>query len=172
MVNKKRDRNGYKRELGRYKLRRAHLLTIEKILWTYADAVEMQHAKVGSLPKGRKHMPRQVIDRCVSIGRYRPFHFSFGWNEYSIHYAGVDWIHNEDSVKFLSKPGYPKKTCYFELAAWPGIRVTLTPLSTIIYAQTQYATGIELLIMKKAVSALEDYLLALPKALINTSQFK
>lgn len=157
MANKKRDRNAYKKELGRYRLNRSDLLKIEKILWVYADAREMQRTRA-KLPEGRKHMPRKSIDRFASIGRYRPFHLSFSKNEFGIHYAGVDWIIQEDSVKFLSKSSYPKRTRYLELAAWPGIKVTFTPSSTTVYAQTHYATGSELMDMKKAVRSIEHYL--------------
>lgn len=158
MANKKRDKNTYVKRLGRYRLDRADLLAIEKILWVYADFCEMKHAGIDKLPDGRRHMPRAVVDRCASIGFYRPFHFTLGWGEFGINYADIDWIYREDSVKFLSKQGYPKRTRYLELAAWPGIKVIFTPLSTVIYAQTHYAKGRELKVMKKAVSEIERYL--------------
>lgn len=167
MVNKKRDLNRYKQQLGRYKLNRTDLLAIEKILWVYADAREMRLAGVTKLPDGRKHMPRRAVDRHASIGRYRPFHFSVGWNEFGIHYAGVDWISQEDSVKFMTRPEYPKRTSYIELAAWPGIKVTFTPFSTTIYAQTNYATGKELMVMKNVVNSVEDYLSGRLKSFFN-----
>lgn len=171
MANKKRDRNGYKKELGRYHLSRANLLAIEKILWIYADVREMKSTGA-KLPEGRKHMPRKSIDRFASIGRHRPFHLSFGRNEFGIHYAGVDWIIQEDSIKFLSKPGYPKRTRYLELAAWPGIKVTFTPLKTIIYAQTHYASGTELMVMKKTILNIENYLFKCRKEIINGVKLK
>jgi len=117
MANAKRDRNGYKKQLDRYRLTRTDLLAIEKLLWIYADAREMKHAGVTTLPEGRKHMPRASVDRYAFIGRYRPFHLTLGWNEYGIHFAGVDWIFREDSVKFLSRIGYPRRVSYLELAA-------------------------------------------------------
>jgi|GEM_PF-2506404 len=166
MANKKRDRNSYKKQLGRYRLNRADLLAIEKILWIYADAREMRNTGA-ILPHNRKHMPRRSVDRYASIGRYRPFHLSFGRNEFGIHYAGVDWIYREDSVKFLSKRGYPRQARYIELAAWPGIKLTFTPRSTIIYAQTHYATGDELRLMKQSVSKIENYLLTCKQTRMN-----
>lgn len=167
MANKKRDINGYRSQLGRYKLKRSDILTLEKLLWRYADAREMKHAGVTDLPEGRKHMPRKFVDRYASVGTYRPFHFSFGWSDFGIHYAGVDWIYREDSVKFLSRHKGLWHTRYIELAAWPGIKVTFTPLSTTVYAQTQYATGRELKIMKDVVELLEEYISKLPASRLN-----
>jgi len=172
MANNKRDLNGYKKQLDRYRLNRTDILTIEKILWTYADAREMKYAGVSKPPDGRKHMPRRFMDRYASIGRYRPFYITVGWGERSIYFAGVDWIYREDSAKFLSRRGYPKRTCYLELAAWPGIKLTFTPLSTVIYAQTHYATGKELKAMKKTVQTVEDYLANVPRGLINRSSLR
>lgn len=126
MADKKRDINGYKKQLGRYKLNYSDLIAIEKMLWIYADAREMKFSGITELPTGRKHMPRAAIDRHVSMGRYRPFHITVGWNEYGIHFAGVDWIYREDSVKFLKERGYPGRTRYMELLAWPRIKVTFT----------------------------------------------
>ena len=167
MANKKRDINGYQKSLDRYRLNRSDLLAIEKMLWEYADAREMKHAGISKLPKERKHMPRKAVDRYVSIGRYKPFRITVGWNEYAIHYAGVDWIYCEDSVKFLSKKGYPKRTRYLELAAWPGIKITFTPLSTSVYAQTHYATGAELKVMRETIHAVEEYLSKATKKTFN-----
>lgn len=156
MVNRKRDRNGYRKQLGRYRLNRTDILAIEKILWLYADAREMRLAGVKEIPEGRKHMPRRAADRHVRIGRYRPFYITVGWGEYAIYYPGVDYIHDADSVKFL--PKFIKKTRYIEVACKPGITVTFTPLSTTIYAQTHYATGGELKVMKEVVAKIEEYL--------------
>lgn len=164
--------NGYRKQLGRYKLNRSDILALEKLLWRYADAREMKHAGVSSIPDGRKHMPRVAVDRHVSIGRYRPFHLSFGWNEYGIHYAGVDWICREDSVKFLSRHKGLWRTRYIELAVWPGIKVTFTPLSTTVYAQTHYATGSELKIMKDVVRLVEDYISKRPASRLNICTLK
>lgn len=157
MANKKRDRNAYRKELGRHRLSRVDLLTIEKILWLYSDTMEAKNTKTKT-PDGRKHMPRKTIDRFASIGRYRPFHLSFDRNEFGIHYAGVDWISQEDSVKFLRKRTHFKRVWYLELAAWPGVKVTFTPFSTIIYAQTHYATGNELKNIRVSVKHIERYL--------------
>lgn len=172
MVNRKRDRNGYKKELGRYKLNYSDLLTIEQILWIYADAREMKHTGVTELPENREHMPRKFVDRYAFMGRYRPFHIKFGWDWLDINFAGVDWIYREDSVKFLKERGYPKRTRYLELAAWPGIKVTFTPLSTTIFAQTHYATGKELKVMKQTVSLIENFLLNQPNSRFTTIRIR
>lgn len=166
MVNIKRDRNAYCKQFGKYRLNRRDFLAIEKILWVYADAREMKNAGVNKPPEGRKHMPRRGVDRHASIGRYRPFHVSFGWNEFGIHFAGVDWIYQEDSVKYLAKPEYPQRISYLELSAWPGIKVTFTPLSTTIYAQTNYATGNELRVMRSCVANIEHYLSKCKRSLV------
>lgn len=168
MANKKRSKHSYSKQLGRYRLKRADMLVIEKILWSYADICEMKHAGVSKMPDGRKHMSRTVVDRHVSIGRYRPFHIGFGMSHFSVEFAGVDWIYQEDSVKFLSKAGYPKRTRYMEFAAWPGIKVTFTPLSTTIYAQTHYATGKELKAMKETVESLGSFIESLQRSYVNT----
>lgn len=168
MANKKRDRNGYRKRLGRYHLTRKNLFDLEKILWAYADVREMEKAGVSKLPDGRKHMPRKYVDRHVSIGRYRPFYIELFRGGYGINYPGVDWIYQEDSVKLLtSKKGYPRAPRYFKLDAWPGISVTLRPFSTEIFAQTHYATGAELRAMKKAIGAIEKYLRALQSHSLN-----
>jgi hypothetical protein len=166
MANKKRDINGYRKQLGRYRLNRSDILAIEKMLWIYADALEMKHAGILKPFDGRRHMPRAAVDRYVSIGRYSPFYLSFRWNEFGINYAGVNWIYREDSTKFISK--YIQKTRYLELAAWPGIKVTFTPLTTIIYAQTHYATGRELKAMKDVIALIENYLSKHPESYLNS----
>ena len=167
MANKKRDTNGYKKQLGRYRLEYSDLLALEKLLWIYADAREMKFAGITELPEGRGHMPRAAIDRHVSMGRYRPFHITVGWNELGIHFAGVDWIYREDSVKFLKERGYSRKTRYFQLSAWPGIHVTFTPRTTTIYAQTHYATGRELRVMRDVIKRIEAYLAEIRRARYN-----
>lgn len=171
MGNKMRDRKGYIRQLDRYHLSRTDILSIEKILRDYADTREMKIAGVSSLPYGRKHMPRAAVDRYISIGRYRPFHLSLRWNEFGIHFAGVDWIYYEDSAKFLFLRKYPRIFHYIEIGAWPGLKITFTPLSTIIYAQTHYATGLELKSMKKTVGRLEEFLAGSPKSIVNNVSF-
>ena len=168
MVNKKRDRNGFKKRYDRYRLKRSDLLEIEKILWVYADAREMKNTGVTKLPDGRRHMPRATVDRYASVGRYRPFYITVGWGECGIYYPGVNWIYREDSLKFFSRGDYPKRTHYLELVAWPGIKVTFRPLSTTIYAQTHYATGRELMAMRDVVSKIENYLLNLDREFLNT----
>ena len=170
MANKKRDRNGYRKELGCYKLNYSDLLAIEQLLWIYADAREMKHAGVTELSENREHMPRRFVDRYAFMGRYRPFHIKFGWDWFDIYYAGVDWIYREDSIKFLKERGYPKRTRYLELAAWPGIKVTFTPRSTTIFAQTHYATGNELRIMRDVIHRLEAYLSNIDKSRMNLVQ--
>lgn len=172
MANKKRDKNGYRKQLERYRLTRKDLLVIEKILWTYADAKEMARTDSKALSHNRKHMPRKSVDRYASVGRYNPFHLSLGWNEAGTQYPSINWVYREDSVKFLSGRGYPKRTSYLELAAWPGIKVTFTPLSTTIFAQTHYATGKELMVMRKVAHSIEEYLLKADKSLINVCKLR
>lgn len=147
MTNKKRPKNGYKRKLGRYRLNRANILTIEKILRVYADAKEMKHARVSTLPRGQRHMPRKYVDRHVRVGHYVPYLFGF--------YSHED-DYDADSVKFL--PKVIKKSRYLEVACKPGITITFTPFSTTIHAQTNYATGQELRVMKDVVASLEKYI--------------
>lgn len=146
MRNKKRDLNGYKKELGRYRLTRKNVLIIEKILWKYADAREMNTGKISKLPEGRRHMPRKVADRHIVVGE-----------------------HQLDSVKFLPKD--VKMTRYMEIACKPGITIKITPRSTTIHAQTHYATGMELMIMKEVVASLEKYLSSLQKSFFNICRF-
>ena len=167
MANNKRSRSGYRKELGRYRLNRAAFLVIEKILREYADTCEMKYAGVSKVADGRRHMPRKVVDRYVSIGRYRPFYITIGWGECGFHFAGVDWVYYEDSIKFVSSRRYRKRLNYVELAAWPGLKITFTPLSTVIYAQTHYATGNELKVMKSVAYNIERYILNLPCKLVN-----
>jgi hypothetical protein len=165
MANKKRDRNGYRKQLGRYKLSRADILAIEKILWEYADARELKIAGVDVMPDGRKHMPRKFADRNVKIGRYRPFYISLGLKEMSINYPGVDYIYDADSVKFL--PKHISRSFYLQIECHPGIAITFRPFSTEVYAQTQYATGKELMIMRKVVEDIEGYVSKLKTSAIN-----
>lgn len=170
MVNKKRDRNGYKKQLGRYRLSRDNIIALENILRQYADAHELHYAtkygKTTTPPAGRKHMPRVFADMHVKIGRYKPLSFEVGRAHYGIHYAGVDYFQDADSVKFLPKS--IRKTRYVEVACRPGIVITFTPLTTTIYAQTHYATGGELKVMREVVSKIERYLSALPSSYLNT----
>lgn len=169
MANKKRDRNGYKSQLGRYRMDRADILAIEKMLKVYADAREKKmSSKFGhsaSPPLGRKHMPRKYTDMNIKIGRYRPFHIELGVNHLGIHYPGFDYIYDADSVKFL--PSAYKKSRYVKIECHPGISVTFRPFSTQVYAQTHYATGKELHIMKQTVAEVEGYLASLPKSFMN-----
>lgn len=170
MANKKRDRNGYRKQLGRYRLNRTDILALEKILRTYADAKEMKAAGLSELPTRKKHMPRKYVDRYIKIGRYRPFHIKFGRGEYGIYYPGVDYIYDADSVKFL--PKHIKKTRYVEIACFPGVSVTFTPLTTTVYGQTHYATGKELMVMRKTISNIEDYLARCRKGSFNLISIK
>jgi len=75
----------------------------------------------------------------------------FGWSR-----AGVEYIHDADSVKFL--PKFVKEARYVEIECWPGISISFTPLTTTIYAQTHYVTGKELKVMREVVSEIEEYL--------------
>lgn len=102
----------------------------------------MKVAGIDTIPKGRKHMPRKAADRHVSLGEYQV-----------------------DSVKFLPKA--IKKTRYLVVACKPGVAITFTPLTTTIYAQTHYATGIELKVMKEVVLKTEKYLMSRKRSLIN-----
>ena len=169
MVNVKRDRNGYRKRLGQYRLNRADIIAIEKLLRLYADAHEINYAskygKRTTPPDGRKHMPRVFADMNIKIGRYEPYAIELGWNYFGWRRAGIDFFFDADSVKFLPKS--IKKARYFELQCRPGITLTFTPLSTTIYAQTHYATGRELTIMKEAVLAIETFLLGAEKSRIN-----
>lgn len=169
MANKKRDRNGYKKQLGRYRLGRKDIIAIEKILRIYADAREMHFARISSLPKSKRHMPRKFVDCHISIGRYSPYHITMGWGEFGIHYPGVDYIFTADSVKFLPKS--IKKSRYIEVACKPGISISFRPLSTTIYAQTHYATGKELKVMKEVIKLAEEYFSKLPKSTFNLCRF-
>jgi len=165
MVNKKRDINGYRKKLGKYKLNRGDILAIEKLLRIYADAKEMHSEGINKLPAGKKHMPRKFVDRHIEIGRYKPFTIQIGMDYYGWSRAGVEVLYREDSVKFL--PKHIKKSSYIKILARPGIHIEFTPLVTTIYAQTHYATGVELKTMKEVVSNIEQYLSTLPTALLN-----
>jgi len=169
MANKKRDINGYRKQFGRYKLYRADIVAIEKMLRVYSDAREMQSEGVDKLPEGKKHMPRKYVDRHIEIGRYKPFTIDIGRNYYGWSRAGVNLLYQEDSVKFLSKR--IRKSSYIKILAWPGIYVEFTPLTTTIFAQTHYATGLELKVMKEAVSNIEQYLSTLPHSRFNRCTF-
>jgi hypothetical protein len=169
MVNKKRDLNGYKKQLGKYKLKRVDILTIEKLLRVYSDSKEMQSEGISKLPDGKKHMPRKYVDRHIEIGRYKPFTIDIERNYFGWSRAGVRLLHQEDSVKFL--PKRIRKSSYIKILSWPGIQVEFTPLSTTIYAQTHYATGLELKVMKEVISNLEQYLSTLPSSHINRCTF-
>lgn len=170
MANKKRDKSGYRNKLGRYRLTRHNILAIEKILRVYADAKEMKVADLKAIPDEKKHMPRKYTDRNIKIGRYQPFYVSLGLNDLGIHYPGVTWIYSADSVKFLPKS--IKKSSYIQEECFPGITVTFRPFSTVVYAQTQYATGRELMIMKATVAKVEKYLSSLPKSFMNICNFR
>jgi len=170
MANKKRDLNGYKKELDRYKLNRSDILAIEKMLRVYGDAKEMQSSGISKPPNGQKHMPRKYVDRHIRIGRYRPFTIQFGRDYYGWTHAGVDYVYDADSVKFL--PDFIRKARYVEISCKPGITITFKPLSTTLYAQTHYATGKELKIMKETVLKIEIYLRNVKKSYINVCQLQ
>jgi hypothetical protein len=165
MANSKRDKNSYIKKLDRYSLNRADIIAIEKMLRVYGDAREMKVAGVSTLPADRKHMPRKYVDRHIKIGRYKPFSIEIGRNYFGWSHAGVENIYDADSVKFLDKS--IKKSRYVEIACRPGIAVTFTPLTTTIYAQTNYATGNELKLMKEVVVAIEEYLLKSNSSFLN-----
>lgn len=165
MVNKKRDKNAYKNMLGRYRLDYQNVLDIEQMLRVYADAKEMKVAGIESMPEGLVHMPRRYTDRNVKIGRYSPFHIEIGRNEFGIYYPDVEYIYDADSVKLL--PKHIKRSSYVQIECHPGITITFRPFSTEVYAQTHYATGKELMIMKRVIADIEDYITSLEKAVIN-----
>jgi len=165
MANKKRDKNGYRSQLGRYRLNRKNILTIEKMLRVYADAKEMKSSKVESTIKARKHVPRKYTDSNIKIGRYRPFSIHLNRNHFQINYSGVDYIFDADSVKFLPKE--ITKSRYVRVECHPGISIIFRPFSTEIYAQTQYATGLELRVMKKVIHDIESYLTGLSVSTLN-----
>lgn len=148
---------------------RDDIIAIEKILRIYADIFEISEAsRYGGLttpPAGRKHMPRRFADMNVKIGRYKHKLPRFGWLSMEINYSGVDYIYNADSVKFL--PKVFKRTRYFQVCCSPGIEVTFSPLKTTIGAQTNYATGIELKVMKEVVLEIEKYLSKSKKSSFN-----
>ena len=162
-------RSYYEKSLGRYRLERNDIVAIEKILRIYADAFEKKEASLHggptTPPDGRKHMPRKYADMHVEIGRYRHKLPRLGWGEMEIDYSGVEYIYDADSVKFLPKAF--KIASYFHICCSPGIEVTFSPLKTTVGAQTNYATGNELKIMKEVVSEIEKYLLESKKSFIN-----
>jgi len=73
-------------------------------------------------------------------------------------------------VKFL--PRFIKRSRYVEVSCKPGITLTFTPLTTTIYAQTHYATGSELKVMKEVIEKIENYLLLASRATFNIITFK
>lgn len=146
MRNRKRDLNGYKKQFGRYRLTRKNIMVLEKVLWEYADAREMKLSNIDQMPQGRKHMPRKFADRHITVGDCQV-----------------------DSVKFLPKS--IERTRYMEVACKPGITITFTPRSTVVYAQTHYATGAELRTMKKVLGSLEAYFATLQKSIFNIIDF-
>lgn len=166
MVNKKRDRNGYRKQLGRYRLSRDEIITIENMLAVYADAREAKFIGVDVKPGNTKRKHRKSVDLHTKVGRYRPFHITIGRNEFGVNYAGVDYIHYVDSIKLL--PKLIKRTRYLKMDCFPGVSVTFTPFTTTIYAQTHYATGPELMAMKRVVLEIENYLSLRRKSFVNT----
>jgi hypothetical protein len=144
MANNRRDKGGYTKQLGRFKINRKDILIIEKILWEYADIVEMSNTGATKPPDGRRHMPRKTVDRYISIDG----------NRY-------------DSIKVRGVSKRHFKTRNIEIAAWPGIKVTFTPLRSEIYGQTNYATGNELYKMREVISSVESYIDSRPRSLLN-----
>ena len=170
MANKKRDINGYRKQFGKYKLNRADIVAIEKMIRVYADAREMKYEGIIKLPEGKKHMPRKYADRHIEIGRYKPFTIQISLNYYGWSRAGVDYIYHADSSNFL--PKNIMKSSYVKISCFPGIYVEFTPLSTTVYAQTHYATGNELKVMREVLSSIENYILKLPRARFNRCDFR
>jgi hypothetical protein len=169
MANKKRIRSYYKKKLGRYRLNRSDIIAIEKLLRIYSNAYEKKKASLYGHPTeptdGRRHMPRRYADMHVKVGRFRHKLPRFGWLSMEIDYTGVEYIYNADSVKFLPKS--IKKARYFQICCSPGMEVTFSPFLTTVGAQTNYATGEELRVMKGVVSEIEKYLLGSKKSFIN-----
>lgn len=170
MANKKRSRNAYIKNLGRYRVNKRDILAVEKILRMYADELEMKHTNVSSIPEGRRHMPRRFADMNIKIGRYRPFSIRLRLMSCEIYYPGVEYLYSADSVKFLPKP--IKKSRYVRVACDPSISVTFRPFSTKIYAKTHYATGKELKVMKSVIRDIESYLGNLKASSVNTVYLK
>lgn len=146
MTNKNRSKSYSKKKFGRYQLTRRDILVIEKILRIYADAYEKKHLLLaGENPfpaDGRRNMPRKYADMHVTIGEM-----------------------DADSIKFIPKS--IKFTRYLKVQCSQGIIVSFTPLATEIAAQTNYATGNELKIMKEVVSKIGNYLLGSKKSFFN-----
>lgn len=169
MANKKRDINGYRKQFDKYKLNRSDIVAIEKMIRVYADAREMRYEGIDKLPEGKKHMPRKYTDRHIEIGRYKPFTIQLGRDYFGWSRSGVDLLYQADSVKFL--PKRIKKSSYIKISCFPGIHVEFTPLTTTVFAQTHYATGAELKVMREVVSNIEQYLSTLPTARFNRCSF-
>lgn len=137
MANKKRTESYSTKKLYRYRLNRKDILVIEKILRKYADVAEIQGGGYKGITSakdiGLRHMPRKVVDMHVKVD-------------------GAE----ADSAKFLPKA--IKRTRNLQVICKPGIKVTFTPLRTTIGSQENYATGIELLTMRKVTGEIEEYL--------------
>jgi hypothetical protein len=170
MANKKRTQSYYSNSLGRHRLNRSDIIDIEKILRNYADAFEKdrasKHGYNSAPPEGRKHMPRKFADMHVKVGRYKHKLPRLGWLSVEIDYSGVKYIYNADSVKFLPKAF--KSVRYFQVCCSPGIELTFSPFRTTIGAQTNYATGKDLKVMKEVVADIEKYIFESKKSFINS----
>lgn len=160
MANKKRNHERYCKSLGRFKLTKKDILALEKIMRIHADERERTYAKrYGHVIKPTKqgHMPRRYVDLHVKVGKWKNTLPRFGWLSMEIDLSGVEYVLDADSVKFL--PKYIRQTSYFQMSSFPGIELTFSPLRTILYAQTNYATGSELQAMNECTRKIEDYLI-------------
>lgn len=146
MANKKRKTEYAVKKLGCYRLTSKDIMVLQKILRRYADVCEskkdMISGRVHKLPEGRGVMPRNRMDMHVAIGAL-----------------------TVDHVGLL--PKRIKKTRYLEVNCTPGIKVEFRPLSTRIGSQENYATGIELMTMRRTVGEIEDYLTSRRNSILN-----
>lgn len=163
MANKKRFRENYKKNLGRHIFSRHDILVIEKMMREYGEAYDERMMKGYSSAERKKlsENSRKFADCHVQVGRYHHRLPRFGWMSMEIDYSGVEWIENADSIKFLSK--HYRSARYFEVSCHPGIRLTIKPLSCVLSANRQYATGIELRVLNNVLHKIEDYVLKAKK---------
>lgn len=137
MANKKRVNSYAVKKLRCYKLTRKDVVVLQKILRRYADLCEskkdMISGRVRRLPDGRGVMPRNRMDMHVTVG------------DLSVDHIGL-------------LPKKIKRTRYLEVNCTPGIKVEFKPLSTKIGSQENYATGVELMAMRRSVAEIIAFL--------------
>lgn len=167
MPNKKRNLSTHHKSLGKFHVCLHDLLVLESLLLTYADARELKHAGLKEMPRGIEHMPIAIVDRYVALGQLRLPTISIGRNFIGCSSLGVDFDYKIDTISILQSYNRPKYTRYIRLGVWPGIHISFTPFKTVIHAQTNYATGKELMVMRKVINDVEDYISSLKPALIN-----